>query len=202
MCIRDRALSLIRKGYKVTVINKNYADCHSLAEIQAMEVIYGDASKPYVLEEAGADRMDIAIALTQNDEDNLVICELCKKRFGTAKTVALVNDPKKTEFFYSMGIDSVVCAINVVAGIIEPVSYTHLDVYKRQVFDLFYTGEYQAADGTRSMGVGLSLCRSIVEAHGGKLEVRDNVPKGTCFLFDLKAEDVGGDNFPETAGKA
>lgn len=84
-----------------------------------MEVIYGDASKPYVLEEARADRMDIAIALTQNDEDNLVICELCKKRFGTAKTVALVNDPKKTEFFYSMGIDSVVCAINVVAGIIE-----------------------------------------------------------------------------------
>ncbi len=44
-----------------------------------MEVIYGDASKPYVLEEAGADWMDIAIALTQNDEDNLVICELCKK---------------------------------------------------------------------------------------------------------------------------
>ena len=92
---------------------------NSLAEIQAMEVIYGDASKPYVLEEARADRMDIAIALTQNDEDNLVICELCKKRFGTAKTLALVNDPKKTEFFYSMGIDSVVCAINVVAGIIE-----------------------------------------------------------------------------------
>ena len=117
--VKSLGLSLIRKGYKVTVINKNYADCHSLAEIQAMEVIYGDASKPYVLEEAGADWMDIAIALTQNDEDNLVICELCKKRFGTAKTVALVNDPKKTEFFYSMGIDSVVCAINVVAGIIE-----------------------------------------------------------------------------------
>ena len=76
------------------------------------------------------------------------------------------------------------------------------DDRKEKVFDLFYTGEYQAADGTRSMGVGLSLCRSIVEAHGGKLEVRDNVPKGTCFLFDLKAEDVGGDNFPETAGKA
>mgnify|MGYP000172932540 FL=1 len=76
------------------------------------------------------------------------------------------------------------------------------DDRKEKVFDLFYTGEYQAADGTRSMGVGLSLCRSIVEAHGGKLEVRDNVPKGSCFLFDLKAEDVGGDNFPETAGKA
>ena len=67
------------------------------------------------------------------------------------------------------------------------------DDRKEKVFDLFYTGEYQAADGTRSMGVGLSLCRSIVEAHGGRLEVRDNVPRGTCFLFDLKAEDLGRD---------
>lgn len=67
------------------------------------------------------------------------------------------------------------------------------DDRKEKVFDLFYTGEYQAADGTRSMGVGLSLCRSIVEAHGGRLEVRDNAPRGTCFLFDLKAEDVGRD---------
>ena len=135
--VKSLALSLIRKGYKVTVINKNYADCHSLAEIQAMEVIYGDASKPYVLEEARADRMDIAIALTQNDEDNLVICELCKKRFGTAKTVALVNDPKKTEFFYSMGIDSVVCAINVVAGIIEQqLSLLHIYYDKKLRHDI------------------------------------------------------------------
>lgn len=117
--VKSLALSLIRKGYKVTVVNKSYGDCRSLAEIRALEVIYGDASKPYVLEEAGADKADIAIALTQNDEDNLIICELCKKRFGAAKTVALVNDPKKTDFFYQMGIDSVVCAINVVAGIIE-----------------------------------------------------------------------------------
>lgn len=117
--VKSLALSLIRKGYRVIVINKNYADCHSLAQIQALEVIYGDASKPFVLEEAGADRVDIAIALTQNDEDNLVICELCKKKFLVEKTVALVSDPKKTEFFYKMGIDSVVCAINVVAGIIE-----------------------------------------------------------------------------------
>ena len=117
--VKSLALSLIRKGYRIIVINKNYADCHSLAQIQALEVIYGDASKPFVLEEAGADRVDIAIALTQNDEDNLVICELCKKKFLVEKTVALVSDPKKTEFFYKMGIDSVVCAINVVAGIIE-----------------------------------------------------------------------------------
>ena len=54
---------------------------------------------------------DIVIALTPRDEDNLVICELCKKKFHVKKTVSLVSDPGKTEFFRQMGVDSVVCAI-------------------------------------------------------------------------------------------
>ncbi len=48
-----------------------------------------------------------------------MVCELCKKRFHIKKTVALVSDPKKTDFFYKMGIDSVVCAISAVTSIIE-----------------------------------------------------------------------------------
>ncbi len=63
------------------------------------------------------------------------------------------------------------------------------DDRKEKIFQLFYTAEDQAADGTRSMGVGLSLCRSIVEAHGGTIKVRDNVPKGSRFIFDLQAAD-------------
>ena len=57
--------------------------------------------------------------MTAKDEDNLVICELCKKKFHIEKTVALLTDPKKTDFFYRMGIDSVVCAITAITGIIE-----------------------------------------------------------------------------------
>lgn len=116
---RSLALSLIQKGYRVTAVNKNYKDCESLAQIKALEVINGDGTKPYILEEACADDMDLAIALTQKDEDNLVICELCKKRFHVKKTVSLLNDQKKTDFFYRMGVDSVVCAINTITGIIE-----------------------------------------------------------------------------------
>jgi len=82
-------------------------------------VIHGDGTKPFVLEDANAQDMDIAIALTQRDDDNLVICELCKKKYNIKKTVALVNDPKKTDFFYQMGIDSVVCAVNAITNIIE-----------------------------------------------------------------------------------
>ncbi len=113
------AASLIIKGYQVTVINETYEDCMKLAEINKLAVIKGDGTKPFVLEDASAGDADIAIALTSKDEDNLVICELCKKRFHVKKTVALLTDPKKMDFFYKMGIDSVVCAIMGITLIIE-----------------------------------------------------------------------------------
>lgn len=116
---RSLARSLINKGYHVTAINSDYHDCLALAEIDSLTVFTGDGTKPFVLEDANAKDVDIAIALTQRDDDNLVICELCKKKFHVKKTVALVNDPKKTELFYKMGIDSVVCATSAITSIIE-----------------------------------------------------------------------------------
>ena len=113
------AQSLMKKGYRVTVINKDLPDCERLAENEKLIVIHGDGTKPYVLEDAGAGNMEIAIALTPRDEDNLVICELCKKKFRVSKTLSLLSDPQKTDFFYKMGVDSVVCAISAVTSIIE-----------------------------------------------------------------------------------
>ena len=97
--------SLIKKGYRVTVINKEYADCEKLAEIDKLNVINGDGSKRFILEDADASDCQVAIALTPSDETNLVICEMCKQIFHVKKTVSLLNDPLKTKFFYRMGID-------------------------------------------------------------------------------------------------
>ena len=113
------AISLIKKGYQVTAINEDLTACKSLAEIEKLTVYHGDGSKPFVLEDANAYNADLAIALTDQDTDNLVICELCKKKYRIKKTVAIISDPTKTEFFYRMGIDSVVCAITAITGIIE-----------------------------------------------------------------------------------
>ena len=85
--------SLIKKGYRVTGVNKNYDHCEKLAEIDKLRVIYGDGSKKFILEEAKAGDHQIAIALTPSDETNLVICEMCKKYFDVKKTVCLLNDP-------------------------------------------------------------------------------------------------------------
>lgn len=116
---RSMAISLLGQGYKVTIINDNYEDCMKLAEIKELNVINGDGTKPYVLDEAGAATADIAIALTSKDTDNLVACQLCKNKFSVPKTVSLVGDPNKTDFFYQMGVDSVVCALSAVTGIIQ-----------------------------------------------------------------------------------
>jgi trk system potassium uptake protein TrkA len=111
--------SLIKQGYAVTAVNDSREHCEALAEIRQLRVFNGDGTMPYILEGASIYSFDIAIALTGRDDDNLVICELCKKKFGVAKTVALIGDPSKTEFFYRMGVDSVVCEITSVTSIIE-----------------------------------------------------------------------------------
>lgn len=114
------ALSLINQGYHVTVINDSLEHCKQLAEIDDdIYVYHGDGTKPYVLDEAGASEVDIAIALTNRDQDNLVACQMCKRNFNVKKTVALVSDPAKIEFFRQMGVDSVVCAISTVTSIIQ-----------------------------------------------------------------------------------
>jgi trk system potassium uptake protein len=116
---RSLALSLLHKGYQVTAINETYEDCMNLSEIEGLSVIHGDGTRPFLLEDADAASTDIVIALTSKDEDNLVICELSKKKFHVQKTVAVVTDPKKTDFFYQMGVDRVVCAITAITNIIE-----------------------------------------------------------------------------------
>ena len=114
---RSLANSLLEKEYRVTVVNKNYADCEKLAEINKLNVIYGDGSKKFILEDADADSCQVAIALTESE--NLIICEMCKEFFHVEKTVSLLNDPSKTDFFYQMGIDRVVCALNMITNIME-----------------------------------------------------------------------------------
>lgn len=113
------AASLLEQGYRVTAINANYEHCLALTEIKGLSVIHGDGTKPHILDEAGASECDIAIALTGRDADNLVACQICKKQYGIQKTVSLVGDPQKTEFFSKMGVDRVVCAVSAVTGIIQ-----------------------------------------------------------------------------------
>ncbi len=64
------------------------------------------------------------------------------------------------------------------------------DDRKPHIFEMFYTGEHPVADSRRSLGVGLALCRTIVEAHGGHIELTDNTPHGCVFTFTVPLGEV------------
>ena len=64
------------------------------------------------------------------------------------------------------------------------------DAEKSNVFQMFYTGSFSVADSRRSLGLGLSLCKSIVEAHNGEITVHDNRPNGTIFTFTIPTGEV------------
>jgi two-component system sensor histidine kinase KdpD len=72
------------------------------------------------------------------------------------------------------------------------------DEAKKHVFDMFYTNGTLRSDGRRGLGLGLALCRAIVQAHGGEITVTDAVPHGAVFTFTLKREDA--QPYDETAG--
>ena len=81
------ATSLIKKGYSVSALNNNLNDCKILSDIPKLDVYYGDGTDPYSLESAYVSSMDIVIALTRKDEDNLVICQLCKKKYNVISNI-------------------------------------------------------------------------------------------------------------------
>jgi trk system potassium uptake protein TrkA len=71
------------------------------------------------MEEAGARRADVVIAVTGEDEDNLVVCQMAKKHFNVARTIARLNNPKHEELFHRLGIDVTVSPTRAILSLIE-----------------------------------------------------------------------------------
>ncbi|WP_042277129.1 potassium channel family protein [[Clostridium] dakarense] len=111
--------SLISKKHKVAIINTDYEYCKKLSRKYDALVICGDGTKPYMLEEANIYTVDIVIALTQKDSDNLAICQLAKNVYRIKKVFATVTNPKNVEVFKSLGIDAAISSTYIVADMIE-----------------------------------------------------------------------------------
>ncbi|MBD3293730.1 MAG: TrkA family potassium uptake protein [Armatimonadia bacterium] len=100
--------SLMGRGHRVTIVNRNPDESRRLARrLENATVVLGDGSAPDVLEEAGAYQADAVLAVTPNDEDNLVICQTASVRFEVPRTLALVNDPDHEETFRRLGVAAV-----------------------------------------------------------------------------------------------
>ncbi|GAB6138264.1 potassium channel family protein [Halanaerobaculum tunisiense] len=109
----------IAKGYRVSVINQDKEYCKFLARKSQALVINGDGSKPDYLAEAEANKADIILALTDNDPDNLFICQLAYKQFGIPKTFSVVNNPNNEEIFKSLGVETIFNITKLISILIE-----------------------------------------------------------------------------------
>lgn len=113
------AKRLCQDQHGVSIVEKDKAACEEIAKELDLMVIRGDGCDPQVLEQAGAVRADVVAAVTGDDEDNLVICQLAKERFGVQRTVGRVNDPQNEQTFSDLGVDIPMNSTEVIAKIIE-----------------------------------------------------------------------------------
>lgn len=105
--------------HTVVVIEKDKDICRKLAESSAFVVVRGDGCEPIILEEAKIDRADVVAAVTGDDEDNLVICQIAKEKFQVRRTVGRVNNPDNEFAFSELGVDVPINATAIIAKIIE-----------------------------------------------------------------------------------
>src|SRR6266540_3131121 len=111
---------LLRAGHEVTVIEQRGDRFTRLEEEFEHAVHRGDATELFVLERAGIKRPpDLVLAVTGDDEDNLVICQLARERYGVPKVIARVNDPRNQAHFDLLGISPTICATSNIMGLIE-----------------------------------------------------------------------------------
>ncbi len=113
------ARNLLNLGHEVLLLEKQSNRQQALAEELGPSVAKGDACEARTMEDAGARRADVVIAVTGEDEDNLVICQMAKQRFNVKRTIARVNNPKHEELFKQLGINITVSPTRSILALIE-----------------------------------------------------------------------------------
>ncbi|MBI4288556.1 MAG: TrkA family potassium uptake protein [Chloroflexi bacterium] len=117
--------TLLAEGHEVLIVEKNEAKCERLEEELGSICLRGDGCETATLAEAGTGRADMLIAATNEDEDNLVSCQLAKYKFKVRRTIALINNPENETVFKKLGIDVTVSSTNLVLEHIEQEVPTH-----------------------------------------------------------------------------
>jgi len=111
---------LFETGNQVVLIEQNNALCERIAEqLPHILVIKGDGCEPRCLEEAEVGSAEVVVAVTGDDEDNLIICQLAKSSFSVPRTIAKVNDPRNEYALTQLGVDNAVNATAIIAQMIN-----------------------------------------------------------------------------------
>ena len=113
------------EGHEVLIIEQDAAKCERVTQELGDIALQGDGCEAATMETAGFGRADMVIAVTGDDEDNLVVCQVAKAKFNVPRTVARINNPKNESIFKRLGIDTTVSATAAVLAQIEQELPTH-----------------------------------------------------------------------------
>jgi trk system potassium uptake protein TrkA len=113
------ARELLDKGNEVTLIDNDRDRFQTVEQELEHNVQYGDASELWVLERAGIQRADMVIAVTGDDEDNMLICQVAKEKYLVDRIIARVNNPRNRQHFELLGIKPFVSATDLILRLLE-----------------------------------------------------------------------------------
>src|SRR3982075_3400631 len=109
----------MQKGHEVTLIESDRRKYLVVEQELEHAVQYGDATELWVLERAGIQRADLVIAVTGDDEDNMLVCQVAKEKYLCERIIARVNNPRNLDHFKLLGIQPVVSATDLILRLIE-----------------------------------------------------------------------------------
>lgn len=119
------AKALLAEDHEVAIVEKNAAFCQRVNEELGSICIHGDGCEAATLTEIGTGRADMLIAVTGDDEDNLVSCQVAKHKFNVPRTIARIRNPQNEAIFKKLGIDVTVSSTNVILEHIQEEVPTH-----------------------------------------------------------------------------
>ena len=117
--------ALLAEGHEVLVVEKTAALCQIINEELGSVCFRGDGCEAAILEEIGTGRADMFIAVTGDDEDNLVACQVAKHKFNVPRTISRIRNPKNEALFKKLGVDVTVSTTNIILESIEKEVPTH-----------------------------------------------------------------------------
>jgi len=117
--------ALLKEGHEVLVLDKDAAKCENFEDELGSVCVRGDGCEVATLAEAGVSRTEVFIAATDEDEDNLVACQVAKHKFGVPRTIARVNNPENEKIFKKLGVDCPISVTNLILEHIEEKIPTH-----------------------------------------------------------------------------
>jgi len=116
---------LLNEGHEVLVLEKDARICRNITEEMGSVCYRGDGCEAATLGEVGTGRADMLVAVTGDDEDNLVSCQVAKHKYNVPRTIARIRNPQNAALFKKLGIDVTVSTTDIILEAIEREVPTH-----------------------------------------------------------------------------